>query len=393
MRFWHNERILIVEDEPGLRQSLADCLNPRQYYVDSRRDGKAGLETAAKSQFDLIILDIIMLPSMSGLEVCHALRQRGIRTPVLMLTARASLEDKVLGLREGADDYMTKPFEMEELLARVAAHLRRASATTHFVYEVRGIQIDFRNLRIVRGGQMVDLSEREARLLRYFLEHEGPRRRFDAKYTWRLYRSRSTRSIRQTAYAGLRRLEYFLPMMAWIQFAACATVILFAGARLSHYADIIAEKTGLGSTWIGVVLLASVTSLPELITGTSSVALVDAPDIAAGDVLGSCMFNILIIALLDLIGGPSPLSARAHQGQVLTAGMGIFLLGLVTISLHLGPQMPSLGWVGLHSVALLFLYLGAMRMVFAYEQRRVSEFVEMEQMARSRGGAFIRCTL
>jgi cation:H+ antiporter len=131
-----------------------------------------------------------------------------------------------------------------------------------------------------------------------------------------------------------------------------------------------------------VVLMASVTSLPELITGVSSVALADVPDIAAGDVLGSCMFNILIIALLDLINGPSPLSARAHQGQVLTAGMGIFLLGVVALSFHIGPQMPSIFWVGAHSIVLLLLYLGAMRMVFTYERRRVAEFVEMVEDAK-----------
>ena len=165
-------------------------------------------------------------------------------------------------------------------------------------------------------------------------------------------------------------------MIVWLQFGACAAVILFAGVKLSYYGDIIAEKTGLGRTWIGVVLLASVTSLPELITGISSVALFDVPDIAAGDVLGSCMFNVLIIALLDLMGGPSPLSARAHQGHILTAGMGIVLLGLVTVSLHLGSQMPSVGRVGMHSVALVLLYLGAMRLVFTYEKRRVAEFVE-----------------
>lgn len=97
-------------------------------------------------------------------------------------------------------------------------------------------------------------------------------------------------------------------MIVWLQFALCAGVIFFAGARLSYYGDVLAEKTGLGRTWIGVVLLASVTSLPELITEISSVALVGVPDIAAGDVLGSCMFNIVIIALLDLMGGVSPIS-------------------------------------------------------------------------------------
>jgi cation:H+ antiporter len=171
-------------------------------------------------------------------------------------------------------------------------------------------------------------------------------------------------------------------MFVWVQFAACAAVICYAGAKLSYYGDIIAEKTGLGRTWIGVVLMASVTSLPELVTGVSSVALADVPDIAVGDALGSCMFNILVIALLDLVNGPVPLSARAQQGQVLTAGMGIFLLGIVAMSFHLGSQMPSIFWFGAHSVVLLLLYLGAMRMVFKYEQRRVAEFVAMVDDAR-----------
>ena len=164
--------------------------------------------------------------------------------------------------------------------------------------------------------------------------------------------------------------------MIFLQFIVCAAIIFVSGAKLSYYGDIIAEKIGLGRTWIGVVLLASVTSLPELITGISSVALARVPDIAVGDALGSCMFNILIIAFLDLTGGPMPISARAHQGHVLTAGIGIFFLGLVAISLDIGTLMPSLGWVGLHSLILLLLYLGAMRMVFTYEKRRVAEFVE-----------------
>jgi two-component system, OmpR family, alkaline phosphatase synthesis response regulator PhoP len=166
------ERILIVEDEPGLRQSLVDCLNVRQYYVQSTRDGQTALETATEVRFDLIILDI-MLPTMNGLDVCRKLRERDVQTPVLMLTARGTLKDKVVGLREGADDYMTKPFEMEELLARIGSILRRAALTTRDIYEIQGIQMDFKNSRIVRRGQMTDLSEREARLLRYFVEHQG----------------------------------------------------------------------------------------------------------------------------------------------------------------------------------------------------------------------------
>ena len=166
------ERILIVEDEPDLGQSLLDCLNARGYHVQSTRDGKAGLEIATQSRFELIILDI-MLPSMNGVDVCRKLRERDVQTPVLMLTARGTLKDKVVGLREGADDYTTKPFEMEELLARIAAIFRRAALSTKDVYDVKGIQVDFKNSRIVRAGHMTDLSDREARLLRYFIEHQG----------------------------------------------------------------------------------------------------------------------------------------------------------------------------------------------------------------------------
>src|SRR5688572_2783599 len=121
-------------------------------------------------------------------------------------------------------------------------------------------------------------------------------------------------------------------MFLWLQFAACAGVILISGTYLSKYGDIIAEKTGLGRTWIGVVLMASVTSLPELITGISSVAVYDLPDIAAGNILGACMLNLVMIPVLDALGGSAPISSRVHQGHVLTAGFGILLLGIVTLS-------------------------------------------------------------
>lgn len=165
-------------------------------------------------------------------------------------------------------------------------------------------------------------------------------------------------------------------MIIWLQFIACTAVILFAGTKLSKYGDIIAEKTGLGRTWIGVVLMASVTSLPELITGVSSVTLFDLPNIAAGDVLGSCMFNILIIALLDFRRGTAPISSQAHQGQVLTAAYGILLLGLVSMAIVAGSKIPVIGWVGLYSMVFLLIYLGAMRMVFLYEKRRLLETLQ-----------------
>lgn len=158
-------------------------------------------------------------------------------------------------------------------------------------------------------------------------------------------------------------------MIVWIQFISCTLVIIYAGTKLSKYGDIIAEKTGLGRTWIGVVLMASVTSLPELMTGVSSVTIFDLPNIAVGDVLGSCMFNILIIALLDFGTGDKPISSQAHQGQTLTAAYGIMLLGLVITSIIAGHKMPRIGWIGLYSIVFLMIYLSAMRMVFLYEKR------------------------
>lgn len=160
-----------------------------------------------------------------------------------------------------------------------------------------------------------------------------------------------------------------------LQFVACAGVILFAGARLSRYGDVIAEKTGLGGTWIGIVALAAVTSLPELITGASSILLFEAVDIAAGDVLGSCMFNLVIFALLDVRDG-APLSARIHQGHVLVAGFGILQLGLAILAIAAGPSAPAIGWFGVHSLAFVGVYLLAMRTIFTFERRRVAQLAE-----------------
>jgi cation:H+ antiporter len=164
-------------------------------------------------------------------------------------------------------------------------------------------------------------------------------------------------------------------VILWGQFAVLMVVILFAGSNLSKYGDVIAEKTGMGRTWVGVILMASVTSLPELITGLSSVALFNLPNIAMGDVLGSSMFNILIIALLDVMSGPTPISAKAHQGQVLAAGFGVLLLGLASISISSSAKMPAIGWIGAYSVIFFGTYIIAMRMVFLFEKKRIAEFV------------------
>lgn len=165
-------------------------------------------------------------------------------------------------------------------------------------------------------------------------------------------------------------------MLPWLEFSVCTAIILVSGTYLSKYGDVIAEKTKLGRTWVGVALMASVTSLPELVTGISSVGIFELPDIAAGDVLGSCMFNILILALLDCIGGSAPVSAKAHQGQVLTAAFGILMLGLVNLSILAGKAMPSVGWVGPYSFVFAAVYLLAMRAIFFYEKKRIAEMVE-----------------
>ena len=165
-------------------------------------------------------------------------------------------------------------------------------------------------------------------------------------------------------------------MAVWLQFIACAGIILVAGTYLSKYGDIIAEKTGLGRTWIGVVLMASVTSLPELVTGISSVALFALPDIAVGNILGACMLNLLMIPVLDFIGGSAPISSRVHQGHILTAGFAILMLAVVSVSALLGTSLPSIGWIGVNSFIFIAIYLLAMRMVFFYEKRRIAEFVK-----------------
>jgi cation:H+ antiporter len=161
-----------------------------------------------------------------------------------------------------------------------------------------------------------------------------------------------------------------------IQFIALAVIIFFSGWRLAKYGDIIAEKTGLGRTWIGVILMASITSLPELITGISSVTIFDLPNITAGDLLGSCMFNILIIALLDAIVGSVPISTRVHEGHVLSASFGIFMLGLVSLGLFMGSNFTSIGWVGLYSLIIIPVYFIAMRIIFLYEKIRISKIIK-----------------
>jgi cation:H+ antiporter len=166
--------------------------------------------------------------------------------------------------------------------------------------------------------------------------------------------------------------------MIWLQFVAIGLVIVVAGTRLARFGDVLGEKTGLGRSWIGVVLLAATTSLPELFTGFGSTALAPLPDIALGDILGSCMFNLLILSMMDAVQ-PEPLSARAHQGHVLSIGFGLLLIGVAGTGLVADRRLPAVGWVGLYSPALIALYLVAMRLVFAHEQHRLAR--EARQVA------------
>ncbi len=168
-------RILLVEDEPGLVLTLADRLAGEGYVVETAADGEQGLAKASQGGFDLIILDV-MLPRLSGFEVCRRLRQAGVETPILMLTARSQVVDKVVGLKTGADDYVTKPFDMMELLARIEALLRRAPARSPKLaetYRFAGIEVDFRKAEVYKDGRPVNLSAREFALLRYLVEHRG----------------------------------------------------------------------------------------------------------------------------------------------------------------------------------------------------------------------------
>jgi two-component system alkaline phosphatase synthesis response regulator PhoP len=175
-----SSRLLLVEDEPGLVMTLTDRLMAEGYEVESATDAPTGLEMAANGAFDAILLDV-MLPGGNGMDVCRTLRQRGLQTPILMLTAKGQVVDKVVGLKLGADDYLVKPFDMSELLARVEALLRRstaaangaAGAPTGESYRFGDVSVDFRKAEVTKGGETLELSAREFKLLKYFVEHRG----------------------------------------------------------------------------------------------------------------------------------------------------------------------------------------------------------------------------
>ena len=170
-----NSRILLVEDEPGLVLTVSDLLMNEGYDVDSAMDGEAGLLKATTEQYDLIILDV-MMPKRNGLDVCRDLRQRGYDTAILMLTAKTQVHDRVVGLKLGADDYLNKPFDPSELLARVEALLRRVKKEGRMqvrTFEFDDVQIDFESGQVTRAGAPVPMAAKELQLLRYLVDRRG----------------------------------------------------------------------------------------------------------------------------------------------------------------------------------------------------------------------------
>ena len=166
--------LLLVEDNPSLVLTLRDRLRNVGHRVTIEQDGEAGLETATRQRFDCILLDV-GLPKLSGFEVCRELRRRNVQTPILMLTARADVLDRVQGLKLGADDYLPKPFEMLELLARIEALLRRTPPVSAApdAYDFGDLHLDFRSGKVSRNGVNVELSDLELNVLRYLVEHRG----------------------------------------------------------------------------------------------------------------------------------------------------------------------------------------------------------------------------
>jgi cation:H+ antiporter len=171
--------------------------------------------------------------------------------------------------------------------------------------------------------------------------------------------------------------------MVWIEFIICAGLLVWAATLLSKYGDVLAVKTGLGRAWVGAILIAGVTSLPELASGISAVTWLKAPNLAAGAILGSCLFNLALIAMMDLAYQPGRILTKAHDGHILSAGLGILMLGMVAMGVLVGTQYSSVGLPGfsLLSILLLVIYAFGARMISTVEQARQVEVLEKEAEA------------
>lgn len=168
-----NSRILLIEDEPGLVVTITDLLTLEGYNVESASDGQSGLEKAVAGNFDLLIMDV-MLPRKMGFDICRELRQRGIDSAILMLTAKTQVADRVVGLKLGADDYLTKPFDPAELLARIEALLRRVSKNKRIPvksFQFGSVTVDFERAEAFKQGHPINLAAKEFQLLRYLVDH------------------------------------------------------------------------------------------------------------------------------------------------------------------------------------------------------------------------------
>ncbi len=165
-------RILVVEDEHRIAQSIQKGLIQERYAVDVAYTGTDGYDYASTEQYDCIILDL-MLPGMTGIDICRELRKKQVHTPVLMLTAKGQMQDKIFGLDTGADDYMTKPFSFEELLARVRALVRRPRQMTDTELRVKDLSVNTRTFEVKRAGKTIVLSSKEYALLEYLMQHSG----------------------------------------------------------------------------------------------------------------------------------------------------------------------------------------------------------------------------
>jgi DNA-binding response OmpR family regulator len=163
-------RVLVVEDEQKINRSVCQALREEAYAVDSATDGEQAEELALVNEYDMIILDL-MLPRKSGIALCRGLRERGVTTPILMLTAKDTVEDRVLGLDSGADDYLVKPFHMDELLARTRALLRRDTSVKSTRLQLADLVVDTSSHRVTRAGTPIELTSKEYAMLEYFMRN------------------------------------------------------------------------------------------------------------------------------------------------------------------------------------------------------------------------------
>ena len=178
-------RVLLVEDEAHIADFITRGLSEQGYAVDVARDGEEAIDWADVAVFDVVILDV-MLPQRSGIEVCRILREIGLQTPILMLTARDTVEDRVKGLDSGADDYLVKPFAFVELLARLRALMRRESAVLGSVIQVGDLTLDTTTWEVLRHGVVIELTTKECRLLEYLMRHPNQilTRTMIAEHVW-----------------------------------------------------------------------------------------------------------------------------------------------------------------------------------------------------------------